>query len=51
MPRSGHAMCTHGKYVILSGGIDFIEEVAYNDLYALNTGDDRLREGTSPAVH
>jgi hypothetical protein len=37
-PRSGHAMVSYGKYALLFGGIDFAEEVAYNDLYMLDTG-------------
>lgn len=36
--RSGHAVCSIGKYMFLYGGIDFTEEVVYNDLYVLNTG-------------
>lgn len=36
--RSGHAVCGLGKYMFLSGGIDFTEEVVYNDVYVLNTG-------------
>lgn len=37
-PRSGHSVAFFGKYMILFGGIDFGEEVAYNDLYTFNTG-------------
>ncbi len=40
-PRSGHAVCGHGKFMFLHGGIDFSEEIAYNDLYILNTGNER----------
>ena len=36
--RSGHAVCSIGKFMFLSAGIDFTEEVVYNDLYVLNTG-------------
>lgn len=32
-PRSGHAMISYGRLILLYGGIDFKEEVAYNDLY------------------
>lgn len=39
-PRSGHAVASYGKYLFLYGGINFAEEVAYNDLYILNTGED-----------
>jgi hypothetical protein len=38
MPRSGHAVVAYGKYMLLFGGIDFAEEVVYNDLYILDTG-------------
>ena len=37
-PRSGHAVAHYGKYMFLYGGINFAEEVAYNDLYVLDTG-------------
>ena len=37
-PRSGHAVAAYGKYMFLYGGINFAEEVAYNDLYILDTG-------------
>ena len=37
-PRSGHATAAYGKYMFLHGGMDFKEEVAYNDLYIFNTG-------------
>ena len=37
-PRSGHAVAHYGKYMFLYGGINFAEEVAYNDLYILDTG-------------
>lgn len=36
-PRSGHAVAAYGKFMFLSGGIDFHEEVAYNDLYLMDT--------------
>lgn len=36
-PRSGHSMVSYGPYVFLFGGIDFIEEAVYNDLYILDT--------------
>eukprot|EP01035_Chromulina_nebulosa_P017084 gene17084-22597_t len=36
-PRSGHAMVTYGKYAFLFGGIDFMEELDYNDLYILDS--------------
>ena len=36
--RSGHAVTAYGKFMFLYGGIDFAEEVAYNDLYILDTG-------------
>ena len=36
--RSGHAVTSYGKYMLLYGGINFQEEVAYNDLYILDTG-------------
>ena len=36
--RSGHATCVIGKYMFLSAGIDFTEEVVYNDIYVFNTG-------------
>lgn len=38
MPRSGHAVVSYGKYMLLYGGIDFAEEAVYNDLYLLDTG-------------
>ena len=38
MKRSGHSVVGYGKYMLLFGGIDFSEEVVYNDLYALNLG-------------
>ena len=38
MPRSGHATCAFGKYMLLFGGIDFKEEAVFNDLYILDTG-------------
>ena len=38
MPRSGHTMVSYGKFAFVFGGIDFAEEIAYNDLYILNTG-------------
>jgi N-acetylneuraminic acid mutarotase len=37
-PRSGHSTAAFGKFLFLYGGIDFSEEVAYNDLYLLDTG-------------
>jgi len=37
MPRSEHAMVAYGDHLLLFGGVDFIEESVYNDLYALNT--------------
>jgi hypothetical protein len=37
-PRSGHAVAKYGKYMFLFGGIDFAEEIDYNDLYILDTG-------------
>jgi hypothetical protein len=37
-PRSGHSLVAYGKYVLLFGGIDFSEEVCYNDLYLLDSG-------------
>lgn len=36
--RSGHAVCSIGKYMLLHGGINYIEEIAYNDFYILDTG-------------
>ena len=39
MPRSGHSMVSYGRFVFLFGGIDFAEEVAYNDLYILDSGE------------
>ena len=36
MVRSGHSAVGYGHYLFLFGGIDFAEEVVYNDLYALN---------------
>lgn len=36
--RSGHAVCSIGKYMLLHGGINYVEEVAYNDFYILDTG-------------
>lgn len=36
-PRSGHSMVSYGPYVFLFGGIDFIEEAVYNDIYILDT--------------
>jgi hypothetical protein len=36
-PRSGHSMVSYGPYVFLFGGIDFMEEEVYNDLYILDT--------------
>lgn len=38
MTRSGHSAVAFGRYLLLFGGIDFAEEVAYNDLYALDSG-------------
>ena len=38
MVRSGHSAVGYGKYMLLFGGIDFKEEVVYNDLYALDLG-------------
>lgn len=38
MVRSGHATVGFGRYMLLFGGIDFAEEVVYNDLYALDLG-------------
>ena len=35
--RSGHAVANYGKFMFLYGGIDFTEEIAYNDLYILDT--------------
>ena len=35
-PRSGHAAVCYGKFMLLFGGIDFSEEAAFNDFYALN---------------
>ena len=35
--RSGHAVTSYGKFMFLYGGIDFTEEIAYNDLYILDT--------------
>ena len=37
-PRSGHAVAAlpTAPYMLLHGGIDFAEEVCYNDLYLLN---------------
>ena len=40
MPRSGHAVVSYGKYMLLYGGIDFAEEAVYNELYLLDTGND-----------
>ncbi len=37
-PRSGHAACAYRNFLFLFGGIDFSEEVAYNDLYLYNSG-------------
>jgi len=31
-------MVGYGKYAFLFGGLDFAEEVSYNDLYMLDTG-------------
>lgn len=42
-PRSGHAVAHYGKYMFLYGGINFAEEVAYNDLYVLDTGTYKVR--------
>ena len=42
-PRSGHAVAHYGKYMFLYGGINFAEEVAYNDLYVLDTGTFKVR--------
>ena len=36
--RSGHAVAAYGKFMFLYGGIDFSEEIVYNDLYTLNIG-------------
>ena len=33
MVRSGHSVVAYGKFMLLFGGIDFAEEVVYNDLY------------------
>lgn len=38
MPRSGHSMVSYGRFAFVFGGIDFAEEIAYNDLYILDTG-------------
>jgi hypothetical protein len=35
-PRSGHAVASYGRFMLLFGGIDFTEEKCYNDLYCLN---------------
>lgn len=37
-PRSGHAVACYGKFMFLFGGIDFMEEIDYNDCYVFNTG-------------
>jgi hypothetical protein len=37
-PRSGHSTVSYGKFVFLFGGINFLEEEVYNDLYILDTG-------------
>lgn len=37
MPRSGHSMVSYGRFIFLFGGIDFTEEIAYNDLYILDS--------------
>ena len=36
--RSGHAMCVfeHSGFALLFGGINYPEEVAFNDLYTLD---------------
>lgn len=33
MPRSGHSVVAYRKYMFLFGGLDFIEEAVFNDLY------------------
>jgi hypothetical protein len=38
MPRSGHTLVSYGRYALAFGGIDFAEEIAYNDLYIIDTG-------------
>lgn len=35
--RSGHAVTSFGKYMFLFGGIDYKEEIVFNDTYTLNT--------------
>jgi len=35
-PRSGHATVSYGNYLFLFGGIDFVEESVFSDLYILN---------------
>lgn len=42
MPRSGHSMVAYGKFAFIFGGIDFAEEIAYNDLYILDTGENKI---------
>ena len=39
-PRSGHAMCIfeYSGFLFMFGGINYPEEVAFNDLYSLNLG-------------
>lgn len=37
MPRSGHSLVSYGDYVILFGGINYQEEISYNDFYLLDT--------------
>ena len=37
-PRSGHAVASYGKFMFLFGGIDFMEQIDYNDCYIFNTG-------------
>jgi hypothetical protein len=35
-PRSGHAMVAYKGHILLFGGMNFVEEEAFNDLYCLN---------------
>ena len=38
-PRSGHSLVAYkNRYLLLFGGIDFTEQIAYNDLYCLDLG-------------